>query len=161
MPLSALLMPYRLCLEHFHKTHFHPTFRHEVYSLAAAERAIQIYRAEPVADHIWRYGDALRTGIAHICRDLGIAGGCTGPPFRMQFIFQESDPERRRLKRSLLLQELFKQRVVTFLCMLLPSYAHDDAVLQQTLTAFGNALDVVADAERHNDFHRRLELHLT
>ena len=52
MPLAALLGPYRVFLPNFEKTHFHPTFRSEAYSLAAARAAIEIYRTQPVVDHI-------------------------------------------------------------------------------------------------------------
>ena len=110
MPLSALLGPYRLFLDYFHKTHFCPTFRGEVYSLAAARAAIAIYRTEPVADHIWHYGEALRRGIHDVCRQVGIDGECTGPPFRMAFVFRERDAARRQLKKTLLMQELLKER---------------------------------------------------
>lgn len=158
MPLSAILGPQRLFLPAFHKTHFHPTFRGEVYSLAAAKAAIQIYRTEPVAEHIWRHGAALRIGIHQACADIGIAGALTGPPFRQAFIFHERDTQRRRLKRTLLMQELVKQRVLTVTGMLAPSYAHDDATLQTTVTAFRRALEVVADADRLNALHKHIEL---
>ncbi len=158
MPLSALLGSQRLFLPAFHKTHFHPTFRGEVYSLAAAKAAIQIYRSEPVAEHIWRHGEALRQGIENACRELGIAGHCSGPAFRMAFIFHEPSPQRQRLKRTLLMQELVKQRVLTVNAMLLPSYAHDEVTLHKTVLAFRNALAVVADADRRNTLHQHIEL---
>lgn len=160
MPLAALLGPYRLFLPHFHGTHFHPTFRSEVYSLGAARAAIQIYRSEPVAEHVWRYGEALRRGIHDVCRDVGIAGECTGPPFRMLFVFRDPDAMRRQLKRTLLTQELLKQRVITVTGMMLPSYAHDDDTLQRTISAFGSALEVVAGADRRGTLHRQIELTL-
>lgn len=56
--------------------------------------------------------------------------------------------------------EVSRQRVITVSGMLLPSTAHDDATLQQTVAAFGTALAVVADADRRNDLHRRVELAL-
>ncbi|MFL6446247.1 MAG: aminotransferase class III-fold pyridoxal phosphate-dependent enzyme [Bryobacteraceae bacterium] len=160
MPLAALIGPYRIFLEHFHKTHFCPTFKSEVYSLAAAKAAIDIYRSEPVAKHIWEYGERLRQGIHQLSADIGIAGGCTGPPFRMAYVFQEADPERRQLKRTLLMQELLKQRIVTVTGMMLPSYAHNEDTLQKTLSAFGSALEVVAHAQRSNDLHSYIELTL-
>lgn len=160
MPLSALLGPYRIFLEHFHKTHFCPTFRGEVYSLAAARAAIGIYRSEPVAEHIWRYGQALRRGIHDVCGQVGVAGECTGPPFRMQFIFREPNGARRQLKRTLLMQELLKQRIITVTGMMLPSYAHDDDALQQTIAAFAKALEVVAHADRHDTLDRAIEIPL-
>ena len=115
MPLSALVGRSRIFLDAYHKTHYCPTFKAEVYSLAAARAAIAIYRAEPIAEQIWRYGEALRAGIPDICRLLGIAAACTAPPFRMRFVFRDGDPDRRRLTRTLLMQSLLKARIVTVL----------------------------------------------
>lgn len=158
MPLSAILGSQKLFLPAFHKTHFHPTFRGEVYSLAAARAAMQIYRSEPVAEHIWHHGRLLRQRIDAVSQELGVAGACSGTPFRLGFIFHESDAYLRRVKRSLLMQELVKQGVLTVGAMLLPSYAHDDLVLEKTVAAFRNALGVVADAARRNQLHQALEL---
>ena len=160
MPLSALVGPYRLFLEHFHKTHFCPTFKGEVLSLAAARAAIGIYRTEPVAEYIWSYGESLRRRIHEVCRDTGVAGRMTGPPFRMAFIFAEPDPGRRRLKKTLLMQELLKQRIITVSGMMLSSTAHTAAVQDRTVDAFGAALEVVAQADRRGDLHRHIELPL-
>jgi glutamate-1-semialdehyde aminotransferase/predicted aldo/keto reductase-like oxidoreductase len=158
MPLSALLGPYRIFLEYFHKTHFCPTFKGEVYSLAAARSAIRIYRSEPVAKHIWRYGQELRKGIHDVCRQVGIDGECTGPPFRIAFIFREPDAARRQLKRTLLMQELLKERVITVTGMMLPSYAHGEETLRRTIAAFAKALEIVEHADRRNELHRYIEL---
>lgn len=160
MPLAALLGPDRLFVDHFHKTHYCPTFKSEAYSLAAARAAIQIYRTEPVVDHIWRYGEALRRGVHDICSELGVAAECTGPPFRMAFVFHDADPLRRRLKRTLLMQELLKQRIITVSGMMLPSYAHDQDTLRRTIEAFGSALELIAHADRRNELHRYIELAL-
>lgn len=158
MPLSALLGSQKLFLPSFHKTHFHPTFRGEVYSLAAAKAAIQIYRTEPVAQHIWQHGEALRQGIHGVCAELGVAGVCTGTPFRLSFIFTEPDLQRRRLKRTLLMQELVKQRVLTVAGTLLTTTAHDAETLAITVNAFRTALTVVAHADKTDTLHSHLDM---
>ena len=56
------------------------------------------------------------------------------------------------------MQELLKQRIVTVTGMVLPSAAHDDGALTETLAGFARALAVVADADRRNDLHRAIEL---
>jgi hypothetical protein len=56
------------------------------------------------------------------------------------------------------MQELLKQRIVTVTGMMLPSVAHDDEALAQTVSGFGRALAVVADADRRNDLDRSIEL---
>lgn len=160
MPLSALVGASRIFHTHFAKTHYCPTFRGEVYSFAAAKAAIEIYRAEPVADHIWRYGEDLRAGIHVIAKDLGVAVECKGPPFRMGLHFPEADGAVAQLKRTLFMQELLKEGVITVTGVMLPSYSHDPVVLHRTLEAIGTALEVVATAERTSDYDRYIEIPL-
>ena len=57
-------------------------------------------------------------------------------------------------------EELLKAGVITYNGVMLPSYAHDDRVLQATLEAFGLALEKVGMAERDDAFHRCLEIPL-
>jgi glutamate-1-semialdehyde 2,1-aminomutase len=158
MPLSALVGSSRIFLNGFARTHYCPTFKAEIYSLAAARAAIQIYRSEPVAEHVWQYGEALRRGIDEACSQAGLAGACTGPPYRMAFVFHDADQERWRLKRTLLVQELLKERIVTVSGMLLPSYAHDARTLAATIAGFGRALEIVAHADRTGALHRYIEI---
>jgi glutamate-1-semialdehyde aminotransferase len=160
MPLSAVLGPRRIFFDAFFKTHYCPTFKGEIYSFAAAHAAIPIYRREPVAEHIWKYGEDLKAGIDAICRQLGIDAESKGPPFRQGVFFNGRDPETRQLKRTLYTQELLKAGIITVTGIMLPSYAHDREVLSRTLSAVGSALDVVATAERHGDYHRYLEIPL-
>jgi glutamate-1-semialdehyde 2,1-aminomutase len=158
LPLAALVGKSRIFHAPFWKTHYCPTFKGDAYALAAAKAAIGIYRTEPVAEHIWAHGERLRSGIDAICRDLGVAARCQGPPFRMGVHFPDPDPYCARLKRTLFMQELLKEGVITVTGMMLPSYAHDDAVLDQTLCAIATAMEVVAAAERSGDFDRYLEI---
>jgi glutamate-1-semialdehyde 2,1-aminomutase len=160
MPLSALIGPSRLFLDGFHKTHFCPTFRGEVYSLAAARAALPIYRDEPVVDHVWRHGARLREAILAAARDARVAGRCSGAPFHLLFVFDEPDGQRRRLKRTLLMQELLKARVYTVGGMMLPSYAHDDKALEQATRAYAHAFAIIAHADRTGQLSRYVDLPL-
>ena len=135
MPLSALVGRSRIFHEGFARTHYCPTFKGEVYSFAAAKAAIEIYRSEPVAEHIWRHGEELREGIHAIAQDLRIAVECKGPPFRMGVHFPEADGAVARFKRTLFMQELLKGGVITVTGVMLPSYAHDAIIMRQTLEA--------------------------
>jgi hypothetical protein len=78
----------------------------------------------------------------------------------MAFVFRDPDAGRRQLKRTLLMQEFLKERIVTVTCMMLPSYAHDDDARQRTVAAFARALAVVAHADSRGDLHRYIELPL-
>jgi glutamate-1-semialdehyde 2,1-aminomutase/spore coat polysaccharide biosynthesis protein SpsF len=159
-PLSALIGPARIFHTAFARTHYCPTFKGEIHSFAAAKAAIEIYRREPIAEHIWRHGEALRSGILSLGRDLGVEVECNGPPFRMGVLFPDVDRLSARLKRTLFMQELLKEGVITVNGVMLPSAAHDGLVLGQTLTAVGAALEVVAHAERSADFNRYIEIPL-
>ena len=158
MPLSAFVGRAHILQRAMEHTHYGPTYRGEIYSLAAGRAALEIYRREPVADHVWRFGNHLREGVNALCTELGVAAALTGPPFRMGLAFDEPDPHRFSLKRSLYQQELLKAGIITYDGVMLPSFAHDDAILTATLAAVRNALGTVAQAEREGDFDRYLEL---
>jgi glutamate-1-semialdehyde 2,1-aminomutase len=67
MPLSAFVGRAHILRRAMEHTHSGPTYRGEVYSLAAARAALEIYRREPVADHVWRFGTQLRQGVNALC----------------------------------------------------------------------------------------------
>jgi glutamate-1-semialdehyde 2,1-aminomutase len=160
MPLAAVAGRGSIFHAGFARTHYCPTFKAEIYSLAAARAAIGIYRREPVADYIWRTGNRLKTGIDVLCRERGIRGNCKGPPFRFSLVFDEPDPIKRRLARTLYIQELLAAGLVTVSGVMLPSLAHSEDVVGQTLQRLGLVLTVLADAWRLNDFDRRIEIPL-
>ena len=123
MPLAALARPRRaIFLAGFARTHYCPTFKGEIYSLAAAKAAIGIYRAEPVAEHIWTYGERLRAALHGASGRSRRPRPLHGAAVPDEFVFDEPDPMRRRLKRTLLMQELLKNRIVTVTGMFLPSH---------------------------------------
>jgi glutamate-1-semialdehyde 2,1-aminomutase len=159
MPLSAVVGAARIFHTAFARTHYCPTFKGEVYSFAAAKAAIGIYRSEPVTEHVWRHGEALRAGVGRISEDLDLAVECKGPPFRMGVHFP-GDPITRRFKRTIFMQELLKEGVITVTGVMLPSYAHDTLVLARTLEAIGGALDKVAWAARTGDYDRLVDIPL-
>jgi glutamate-1-semialdehyde aminotransferase/predicted aldo/keto reductase-like oxidoreductase len=160
MPLAALVGRSEIFHRGFALTHYCPTFKEEVYSLAAARAAIEIYRTEPVAQYVWDYGERLRAGIHAICADLDLAAECKGPPFRMGLLFREADPAIFQLKRTLYVQELLKAGIITAYELMLPSYAHDERTLAETLRRMRDVLTVVRHAERHGTYHRDIEIPL-
>jgi glutamate-1-semialdehyde 2,1-aminomutase len=160
MPLSALVGRADIFQASMSKTHYGPTFKGEMYSFAAAKAAIEIYRTEPVADFVWDYGARLRHGINTICRDLNLKAQCLGPPFRMGLAFDEADREKLTLKRTLYYQELLKSGIITYNGIMLPSYAHNDAILQETLKAIKFSLEQVKMADHTESFSEHIEIPL-
>ncbi|MCG6880325.1 MAG: aminotransferase class III-fold pyridoxal phosphate-dependent enzyme [Deltaproteobacteria bacterium] len=158
MPLSALVGRAHIFERAMERSHYGPTFKGEIYSFGAAKAAIQIYRSEPVAQKVWDYGTKLKQEINSLCEKNRVNAECKGPPFRMAVIFREADPDRLRLKRTLYIQELLKQGITTYNGIMLPSYAHDDLIMKQTIEAIGETFERVAHAERCNDFESYLEI---
>ena len=58
------------------------------------------------------------------------------------------------------MQELLKGGVITVNGVLLPSSAHDAAVMDRALEAIGAAFEVVAWADRTDGFERLIEIPL-
>jgi glutamate-1-semialdehyde 2,1-aminomutase len=160
-PLSALVGRATVMRE-LARCFYGPTFKGEVYALAAALASLRIYRAEPVADHVWRFGESLQQGLRQACAEAEVAAIVAGPPFRFVLHFDAPDTLRRRLLRTLYLQELLRGGVITYAGVMLPSYAHRAAELEQTLSVATGALRTVARHARHGDegLHRAIEMPL-
>ena len=139
-----------------------PTFKGEVYSLAAAYAALSIYRTEPVADHVWRFGRRMQAGIVALCQSMGVDAHLSGTPFRMVLNFDEPNRRRRQLIRTLYIQELLRGGMITYTGVMLPSYAHTEDELSETLSIIEKALGKLsmANASSELSLHRAIEMPL-
>jgi glutamate-1-semialdehyde aminotransferase len=86
MPLSALVGR-REVMQTSLEAVYMPTFRGEVYSLAAAVAALQMYKSQDVAGKIYDFGMALKDAINCLSRDLNVQGEMIGVPFRLIYRF--------------------------------------------------------------------------
>jgi glutamate-1-semialdehyde aminotransferase len=159
-PLSALLGGRKILESTMGRIFYHPTFKGEAHSFAAALGALRIYESQDVPGCIYAFGKRLMDGVTRLGEQLGVAGRMIGQPYRMVYEFLEPDIDRRALKRTLLIQELMKRGILTFRGFLLPSLAHSEEELTHTLAAYDGALRVVCDADADGSFARRLEIPL-
>lgn len=160
MPISAAVGRAEIFRRSMANCFYGPTFKGETYSLAAAKAALQTYRIEPVPRHVWDFGERLKREINAICLSLGVHASMVGPPFRTGLAFHESDRECLVLLRTLYLQELLKHGLITHHGLMLPSYAHHEAAMQQTLDAVAAALDCVKRADAAGNLHELVEVPL-
>lgn len=158
MPLSALVGRRDIFQSTMPHIFYGPTFKGEAYSFAAANEALTIYRELDVPGHIWDYGNRLKASINQLCKETGVPAELIGPPFRMLLSFKESDPQVIVLMRTLVQQELVKQGLITYMGVMLPSLAHNDQSLDETVIKFKHALEVLAMAQQHNAFAKYLEI---
>jgi glutamate-1-semialdehyde aminotransferase len=159
MPLSALVGR-REIMQTAAQAVYMPTFRGEMYSLAAAVAALDIYKRWDVPAQIHEFGVALKDGINLVTRELGIAGEMIGAPFRMIYRFNEPDGLQRSLKRTFLQQELLQRGIITYQGYMLPSTAHGEPEMEQTIAAFREALQRVEEVESKQAFVRYLDIPL-
>lgn len=160
-PLSALVGRVAVMKE-LSRAFYGPTFKGEVYALAAAMAALRVYRTEPVVEHVWEFGQLLQQGLRYACQETGVNAVVAGPPFRCVLHFEELDTQKRRLLRTLYLQELLRRGVITYSGVMLPSYAHRDMELEHTLSAAAAALQTVSLHARggNEGLHRAIEMPL-
>ena len=159
MPLSALVGR-RKIMETSLQAVYMPTFRGEVYSLAAAVAALKIHESQDVPGKIHAFGLELKNAINHLSRELGVEGEMIGVPFRMIYKFHEPDELQRALKRTFLQQELLQRGILTFQGYMLPSIAHGEKEMGQTISAFRDSLRRVQEVSSEQTFARYLDIPL-
>ena len=139
MPLSAVAGPRRL-MQHFSSVGVGMTYEGETLSLAAARACMKILAAEPVAEHLQRAGEIVRSAFEEECAALGLDATLTGHPARQQIVFR--DPPSDYLL-GLFLTECLHRGLITN-GTLLPSYAHDEDAIARSAAILRDALRAVA-----------------
>jgi glutamate-1-semialdehyde 2,1-aminomutase len=126
----------------------------ETPSLAAAIRTMQVYRAEPVVEHLHRQGERLRAGIEAVIRERGLERyvGVLGRACNLLYSTLDGDGTPSQAFRALFLQETIRRGVI--MPSLIVSYSHRDEDVERTVAAVDGALEVYAKAledgvERH------------
>jgi len=160
MPISALVGKADILSGSMARSFYGPTFKDETYSLAAAKEALSIYRSEPVAEHVWDFGNLIKAEVNRLCRSFNLPAEMVGPPFRFALAFREEGVRKLNQLRTLYQQELLKGGVITYNGIMLPSYAHDRAAFDQTMEVMGKALELVAKALAQDVLERYIEMPL-
>jgi len=123
-------------------------------ALAAAVKTIEIYRTEPVVDHLHRQGARLRAQMGESIRCHGLEAyiEVLGRPCNLLYVTRGPDRRPSQEFRTLLLQETIRRGILA--PSLVVSYSHSDADIDRTTEAFDGAFGVYARAlndgvERH------------
>jgi len=156
LPLAALVGPRELDSV-VSGARYGLTFRGEALSLAAARATLRVCREEPVAAHVWSVGERLRGGVHEHGRKLGVPVHLAGPGPRTTFHFEPLDGLGELAQLSLFVQECLV-RGVFHNGNLLPSFAHGEQDVEQTLAVFHEALTVVARAREQRSTEGLLHL---
>ena len=118
----------------------------ETHALAAAMASMQVYRDEPVIEHLYRQGTRLKAGAEEAIRRRGLADHVkiSGRPCCLLYGTLDRDGKPSQAFRSLFLQETIRRGVL--MPSLVVSYSHTDADIDATIDAIDGALDVYARA---------------
>jgi glutamate-1-semialdehyde aminotransferase len=135
-------------MTHFDHTFFSTTFASEVSAIRAALDTIHVLQTEPVIDHIWKIGKALRSGIEELAHDNGVQMDMPGIPPRSLISFPGDDGKPDLLKKSLFMQECCL-RGVLFGVPVFPTYSHTLRDVDDTLKAAHEAFKVMKKYEGH------------
>lgn len=135
------------------------TYGGEALSLAAAVAALQVYRTEPVIEHMWVTGARLMRGFDALGEKHGVPLKCHGyEPMSSQTISYE-DPQLSQDVWTLLLQEMAQRGVLLRRGgLLFVTYSHGDEEVEETLAALDESLAVIADAVESGTVKQRLRV---
>jgi len=118
----------------------------ETPSLAAALATMDVYRREPVVEHLHRQGQRLGEGVSQRAemRGLGRHVRVIGRPCNLVYSTLDPDGEPSQAFRTLFLQETIRRGVL--MPSLVVSYSHSDEDIDRTLDAVDGALEVYGRA---------------
>lgn len=118
----------------------------ETHALAGAIATMHVYRHEPVIEHLYAQGQALRAGIAQATTRHGLNAyvKVVGRACCLAYATLDQDRVPSQAFRTLFLQETIKRGVL--MPSLVVSYAHSDEDLAKTIDAVDGALGVYKQA---------------
>lgn len=154
-PLSALVGR-REIMQELERVFFSMTFGGEVASLAAAKATLLELREQPVIEHLWTIGRMWRNGFAEIAAQAAAPVRLDGHPPRSGFVFTPVGRYEPLTLKGLFLQETIK-RGILFGGPIFMTYSHGPEEIAKTLSACGEALDILVDAIEADDVLERLE----
>ncbi|HZJ66452.1 MAG TPA: hypothetical protein VFD36_23255, partial [Kofleriaceae bacterium] len=118
----------------------------ETPAVVAAIATMEVYRTEPVVEHLHRVGARLAEGLRQASARHGLSAHVApvGRPCNLFFATRDPDGKPSQPFRTLFLQELIKRGVLgpSFVV----SYSHTDADIDRTIDAIDGALAVYARA---------------
>ncbi|MEW6236687.1 MAG: aminotransferase class III-fold pyridoxal phosphate-dependent enzyme [Candidatus Omnitrophota bacterium] len=130
-PLAALTGP-RSIMDSAFDIGYGPTFQGEVYSLAAAMAALDIYAREPVCETVCALGETLREGVLSAAKHHEIQLKWKGIAPRLVIEFQSAGDYTSAMLRTFFIQELLEEGIL-FGGTFLPSLAHTKEDVKWTL----------------------------
>ncbi|SES42043.1 glutamate-1-semialdehyde 2,1-aminomutase [Rhizobium sp. NFR03] len=114
----------------------------ETHAMAAAIATMQVYRHEPVIEHLIQQGTKLKTALAQVAAVHGLQNHfkVSGHPACLTYATLDAAGQPSQMFRSLFLQETIRRGVLA--PSLVVSYTHSDEDIEKTIDAIDGALSV-------------------
>jgi glutamate-1-semialdehyde 2,1-aminomutase len=118
----------------------------ETHALAAALAVMEVYRDEPVIEHLYRLGSRISQEVEQVASRWGLSNQfkLAGRPCCLLYSTLDADGAPSQALRSLFLQETIRRGVL--MPSLVVSYAHTDDDVSRTVEAIDGALEIYAAA---------------
>jgi glutamate-1-semialdehyde aminotransferase len=134
------------------------TYGGEALSLAAASVCLDVYKSEPVIEHMFRQGDKLRHGFEASAASCGVPFKCHGPACMHSMSFDYQDAKLNTKVWTLFLQETARRGVLLRRGgLLFITYSHDDEAIEQTIAAVAETMPLIAEAVEAGQVDERLQ----
>lgn len=114
----------------------------ETHELAAAIATMQFYRDNPVVETLYARGARLRSGFDRMIRENRLEGyvELVSRDCNLLFVTRDAEKQPSQAFRTLFMQELVVRGIVA--PSFVVSFSHDDDVIDRTITAAGEALQL-------------------
>ncbi|MBX0290436.1 glutamate-1-semialdehyde 2,1-aminomutase [Hymenobacter sp. HSC-4F20] len=118
------------------------TYGAETHTLAAARAVMQVYRQEPVTDHLHHVGRLLAEGLHQSAREHGLSQQvrALGQPCCLIYTTRDAQGQHSAALRTLFLQETMRRGLL--MPSLIVNYSHTEAVIAQVLERLHDVLGV-------------------
>ena len=148
-PISAIVGK-KEYMEHFSDIFFSTTFGGELTGIAAAIATIDKLYLTNGVDHIWKIGDALRTGIQEIFDKCPINVELKGNPPRSLIVFKNDDGSEDIITKTVFLQKVIKYGVFMGV-PIFPCCSHTMEDVERTLFAISGAMKYIMKNKHRED----------
>lgn len=133
------------------------TYGGEALSLAAASACLDIYKAEPVQEQMWKQGEKLGKAFEASAANNGVPFKCHGPSCMHSMSFDYEDRELSAKVWTLFLQEAARRGVLLRRGgLMFITYSHDDEAVGETIAAVDAVMPIIAEAVDAGDVDARL-----
>lgn len=140
MPLSAVVGRAEIMQMAGGEAAISSTFSGETLSLAASLAVVDVFRNEPVIEHLWTMGKRLMDGLNRIFKSNALPILVQGLPPCPRFVFTSGDSDNDTRHETAFFRGMCRRGILFYLVPYV-SYAHQAADIDQTLQA---AADVCA-----------------